>query len=124
MLLCDIYRLSQFCWIVYFTDAGIQNGASNVVPAALHQSNGTQEDTHCCGKCRLVFTSLDSYIQHKLSVDNCKVTYTKGNRWLIPRIVIKKETSRVAVKNDENRESSKSSPQKKGTWLYYDDVIV
>ena len=86
-------------------------------------NNDMDQDTHCCGKCRLVFTSLDAYIQHKLSKDNCKVTYTKSSRWLIPRIVVKKEKRVVpvdVVKDGnacENQDSSEASAPRKGTEL-------
>ena len=47
-------------------------------------------DTHSCGKCQLVFTSLDEYVRHKLDHDNCKVTYSKSyrnKRVLIPKVI-------------------------------------
>jgi len=88
-------------------------------------NNDMDQDTHCCGKCRLVFTSLDAYIQHKLSKDNCKVTYTKSSRWLIPRIVVKKEKRVVPVdvaKDSnacKNQESSEACPPRKGTVAFF-----
>lgn len=101
-----------------------------MAPTTQEPDDDAEHDTHCCGKCCLVFTSLDAYIQHKLSKDNCKVTYTKGNRWLIPRIVVKKEKRAVPVgarKGDNawgSEESSKASARKKGMVIFYINMIA
>ena len=35
------------------------------------------EDTHCCGKCNLVFTKLEDYIRHKVYGDKCTVSISR-----------------------------------------------
>ena len=43
-------------------------------------------DTHRCARCKMVFTSLNKYVKHKLSQDNCKVVFQRACKTLIPQI--------------------------------------
>lgn len=53
------------------------------------------EDIHLCKKCKLVFTNLSDYLQHKVKHDNYKVklSRTSDRRMLFPQLIQKPEKS-------------------------------
>ncbi|KAL5019238.1 hypothetical protein ScPMuIL_004960 [Solemya velum] len=78
------------------------------------------EDLHCCGKCKLFFSNLQDYLEHKVKHDKCKVKYTrsKHRRLIIPNIIEKEEPevadlSKVKSEPHEEQDEEKENSTRK-----------
>ncbi|XP_021375430.1 transcription factor E4F1-like isoform X1 [Mizuhopecten yessoensis] len=72
--------------------------------------NEGDEDIHFCKKCRIMFTSLEEYLQHKVKHDNFKVTFSRSGhdrRMIVPKL-IQKQTG-ISVENEDNRTGTEGS---------------
>ncbi|XP_048763104.2 transcription factor E4F1-like [Ostrea edulis] len=73
------------------------------------------EDIHLCKKCKLVFTNLSDYLQHKVKHDNFKVklSRTSDRRMLVPQLVQKPEkATQERGSGKENKQQRKRGKKK------------
>ncbi|XP_060064172.1 transcription factor E4F1-like [Ylistrum balloti] len=72
--------------------------------------NEGDEDIHFCKKCRIMFTSLEEYLQHKVKHDNFKVTFSRSGhdrRMVVPKLIQKQtDTSTETDGNQAGREGA------------------
>ena len=72
------------------------------------------EDIHFCKRCRLMFTSLQDYLDHKVNHDNFKVSFSrdrKNRKLVVPKLIqpeeIKQEPSTVTADKTDDTEQPK-----------------
>lgn len=77
----------------------------------------TYDDVHYCGKCKLVFSNIKDYLEHKVSHDSCQVTYTrsaKDRRKFLPNVVPKKNVTSKPDVSSTQTSHEKKPVQKRG----------
>ncbi|XP_069125021.1 transcription factor E4F1-like [Argopecten irradians] len=79
--------------------------------------NEGDEDIHYCKKCRIMFTSLEEYLQHKVKHDNYKVTFSRSGhdrRMVVPKL-IQKQTADTSVAENEDNQTTTEGSEKENT---------
>ncbi|XP_033744051.1 LOW QUALITY PROTEIN: transcription factor E4F1-like [Pecten maximus] len=78
--------------------------------------NEGDEDIHFCKKCRIMFTSLEEYLQHKVKHDNFKVTFSRSGhdrRMVVPKLIQKQKDTSAA--ENENSRTGTEGAEKENT---------
>ncbi|XP_064595243.1 transcription factor E4F1-like [Liolophura sinensis] len=81
------------------------------IVVAGEEEGTTYDDVHYCGKCKLVFSNIKDYLEHKVSHDSCQVTYSrsaKDRRMFVPNVVPKKN-----IKTNQDAAATQTSQEKK-----------
>ncbi|XP_061191303.1 transcription factor E4F1-like [Saccostrea echinata] len=73
------------------------------------------EDIHLCKKCKLVFTNLSDYLQHKVKHDNYKVklSRTSDRRMVVPQLIQKPEKTKPEKGSEKENIQQKKRAKKK-----------
>ncbi|XP_034311254.2 transcription factor E4F1 [Magallana gigas] len=82
------------------------------------------EDIHLCKKCKLVFTNLSDYLQHKVKHDNYKVklSRTSDRRMLFPQLIQKPEKSEKGSEKENIQRRRRG--KKKTKELVNPDLVI
>lgn len=75
-----------------------------------------EEDSHMCGKCRKVFTRLETYIQHKVQDHAYRVRYNKlpSSKLMVPTLQERKPGVRPVGRPRKTHTAAHSSQPTEG----------
>ena len=73
----ELHRNTNLNYFVFFTDGGQvvqdESVANMDVEMVSQEEEPEEQDTHRCAKCQMEFTSLQDYVQHKMTNHKLKV---------------------------------------------------
>ena len=115
MRVAKIHQLARTSLVVFVADGTFVATVLELPSADDDGGDAGDDDTHCCTKCHLVFTSLDAYVQHKLSKDACRPLPAGRGRSTLPRFSAK---SRKALARKKQHAAPKPRAGSTFDWVF------